>query len=159
MKHGDQRQGVKIHQKEFEELMKQFDATTLKPKGTSEIIYRVPISFAKELSIWVYSTIYRKTRVSRELGADAIRIVMFYQDKKAVMREPKTLRKGKWKENITRKIENLKNRATEYRCPEGHPLVVRERKVDGKPFHGCAAFPQCKYIYQGEKPLSKVYEP
>lgn len=150
MNHRDKRYGVQIRRKEFDELMKRVNGQTIKPKGTAEIVYRIPIQKTKDLSIWVYSTIPHKTGVSRKLGSDAIRIMVFYEDRKIVMRETKTLRKGKWKENVERKIRGLMERTSDIRCPQGHPLVQRTRKKDGKPFYGCALFPQCKYIYQGE---------
>ncbi|MFX0117619.1 MAG: hypothetical protein ACFFB3_23950 [Candidatus Hodarchaeota archaeon] len=145
MNQGDQRQGIEIQRKEFDELMKQFNGKAFKAKGTAEVVYRIPTAPAKELSIWVYSTIAHKTGVSRRLGSDAIRIMMLYQGKNVVIKESKTLRKGNWKENVKRKIRSLMDRTTEHQCPQGHPLVQRERKKDGKRFYGCVMFPQCKY--------------
>ncbi|MFQ5980960.1 MAG: hypothetical protein ACE5OZ_22705 [Candidatus Heimdallarchaeota archaeon] len=150
MNHGDKRAGVQIRRKEFDELMNRFNGQIIKPKGTAEIVYRIPVQKAKELSIWVYSTIPHSTGISRKLGADAIRIMIFYEDRKIVMRETKTLRKGKWKDNVERKIRSLMKRTTDKRCPQSHPLVQRTRKKDGKPFYGCALFPECKYIYKRE---------
>jgi len=125
------------------------------PEG--EIIYRIALQ--NDLSVWIYSTIDPKSGFSREYGSDAIRTVMMYKNSKAVMRESKTLRTANWEKNLNQKIKSLSERATEYKCPWGHALVKRKGKKGKGSFYGCAMFPDCKYVYKGEKRLSEVYDP
>ncbi len=148
---------VVIFQDEFDIVMDQFGAEAFQPRGTSEIVYRIPL--VNDLSIWVYSTIYHKTGVSRKPGTDAIRTIMLYQENQGVMNESKTLRTINWEKTLVRKIKSLQKRVTNYRCPWGHPLVKRKRKKGRGKFYDCATFPKCRYIYQGEKKLSEIYDP
>ena len=145
-----------ITREEFEEFMKPYKAKTSIRSAEGEIIYRIPLYH--DLAVWVYSTISPKTGESREKGEDAIRTVLMYKNSKAVMKESKTLRTTNWAKNLQDKIEDLTKRATEYRCPWGHPLVKRKGKGGKGSFYGCAAFPDCKYVYKGEKRLSEVYD-
>lgn len=138
--------------------MAQFGGMPFKPRGTSEIVYNIPIPQANELSVWVYSTIHHKSGKSRKTGSDAIRTIMLYQGK-GVMKEPKTLRTANWARNVEKKVKTLLSYATEYRCPWGHPLVIRHRKENSGTFYGCAFFPECQYIYRGKKPPSAIYDP
>jgi len=148
---------VRINQEEFDNLIAKFNAEQISPRGTSEVVYRIILG--NELSIWIYSTIRRKTGVSRPSGSDAIRTIMLYQEKQGVMKESKTLRTINWKKNLEKKIRSLQKRATPYQCPWGHALVKRKRKSGKGLFIGCAAYPKCKYIYKREKPLPEIYDP
>ena len=66
-----------------------------------------------------------------------------------------TLTKGQ----ITAHVDNLKNRHGGVsvadpppKCPYcGAPMVIRNRKSDGKPFYGCSAYPKCKGIVNMSK--------
>ncbi len=147
---------VDISQREFEDALKKYHPKLIKPKGVFEAVYK--ISFPNDLSIWIYSTIDIRSGVSRERGRDAIRAVLMYSDSKIITTTSKTLRIEGWKKNLTDKIEEIKAEITEYRDPHGHPLLKKKKK-DGKGiFYGCALYPECKYIYKGEKPLSKLYQ-
>ncbi|UCE11902.1 MAG: topoisomerase DNA-binding C4 zinc finger domain-containing protein [Candidatus Thorarchaeota archaeon] len=137
--------------------MKPFKARTSIRSVEGEIIHRIPLQ--NDFSIWVYSTVSPKTGYSRERGADAIRTVLMYKNRKAVMRESKTLRTTTWEKNLRQKIEDLTNRTTEYKCPWGHGLVRRPGKKGKGSFYGCSMFPECRYTYKGEKRLSEVYDP
>ncbi|MFQ5980773.1 MAG: hypothetical protein ACE5OZ_21765 [Candidatus Heimdallarchaeota archaeon] len=147
---------AEITRQEFDEVMDKFGGMPFKPRGTSEIVYNIPIPQMNELSVWVYSTIHHKSGKSRKTGSDAIRTIMLYQGK-GVMKEPKTLRTANWARNVEKKVKTLLSYATEYRCPWGHPLVIRHRKEGSGTFYGCAFFPECQYIYRGKKPPSSSY--
>lgn len=146
-----------ISREEFEEIMGPYNAKTSIRSVEGEIVYRIPLH--NDLSIWVYSTINPKSGMSRERGADAIRMVLMYKNSKAVMKETKTLRTSNWATNLRKKIKSLTERTTEYRCPWGHPLIKRTGKVGKGSFYGCANFPDCSYVYKGEKRLADIYDP
>lgn len=137
--------------------MSPFKARTSIRSIEGEIVYRIPLQ--NDFSVWIYSTVNPKSGFSKEYGTDAIRTVLMYRNTKAVMKESKTLRTENWEKNLLAKIDDLKKRTTEYKCPWGHALVKRRGK-DGKgSFYGCAMFPECKYIYKGEKRMSEIYDP
>lgn len=147
---------VDITQEDFERTIKKYSPVRVKPKGVYEAVYKLPL--ANELSIWIYSTIDIHSGVSREKGSDAIKTVLMFKDAKIIKVAPKTLRVEKWSDNLREKIDELRTMVTEYRDPQGHPLLKKKKK-DGKGiFYGCALYPECKYIYKGEKPLSKLHE-
>ncbi|KXH76203.1 MAG: hypothetical protein AM326_03195 [Candidatus Thorarchaeota archaeon SMTZ-45] len=148
---------VQISRDEFERTMAPFKAKTSIRSVEGEIIYRIPLP--NDLSVWIYSTVNPKLGFSREYGADAIRTVLMYKNTHAVMKESKTLRTASWEKNLLQKIKNLSERATDYKCPWGHALVKRRGKKGKGSFYGCAMFPDCKYVYKGEKRLSDVYDP
>ena len=146
-----------ITREAFDEFMKKYKAKTSIRSVEGEIVYRIPLQ--NDLAIWVYSTINPISGESREKGEDAIRTVLMYKNSKAVMKESKTLRTKNWAKNLQDKIDDLQERTTEHRCPWGHPLVKRKCRGGKGSFYGCAIFPDCKYIYKGEKRLSDVYDP
>jgi hypothetical protein len=148
---------VDISREEFEQVMERYRAKTSIRSVEGEIIYRIPLK--NDLSIWVYSTINPKSGMSRERGADAIRMVLMYKNTKAVMKESKTLRTSNWAKNLEDKIKDLTEKTTEYRCPWGHPLIKRSGRGGKGSFYGCANFPDCTYVYKGEKRLLDVYDP
>ncbi|MHA2248300.1 MAG: hypothetical protein ACXADY_25345 [Candidatus Hodarchaeales archaeon] len=148
---------VRIYRAEFDKFMTKFNAEQITPRGTSEIVYRIILG--NELSIWIYSSIRRKSGVSRPAGKDAIRTIMLYQENHGVMKESKTLRTSNWEKNLEKKIRSLQKRATTYQCPWGHPLVKRKRKSGRGLFTSCAVYPKCKYIYSREKPIVEIYDP
>ncbi|MFW9908976.1 MAG: topoisomerase DNA-binding C4 zinc finger domain-containing protein [Candidatus Thorarchaeota archaeon] len=151
------RKYVDISREEFEEVMEPYKAKTSIRSVEGEIIYRIPLK--NDLSIWVYSTINPMSGMSRERGADAIRMVLMYKNSKAVMKETKTLRTSNWAKNLQDKIKDMTEKATEFRCPWGHPLVKRTGKGGKGSFYGCANFPDCSYTYKGETRLSDIYDP
>ncbi|MDF1539862.1 MAG: hypothetical protein P1Q69_13260 [Candidatus Thorarchaeota archaeon] len=147
---------VDISQDDFEKAIEKFSPKLVKPKGVFEAVYKLPLP--NDLSIWIYSTIDIHSGVSREKGSDAIKAALMYQDTRIIKVTSKTPRVEKWSDNLREKIEELKALVTEYRDPQGHPLLKKKKK-DGKGiFYGCALYPECKYIYKGERPLSKLHE-
>ncbi|MFW9910063.1 MAG: hypothetical protein ACFFEF_16020 [Candidatus Thorarchaeota archaeon] len=147
---------VDITQDEFERVLAKYKPKRIKPKGVFEAVYKIPLP--NGLSIWIYSTINIHTGVSREKGADAIKTVLMYNDTKIIQTTSKTLRVESWKENLTAKLDGLISIVTEYRDPQGHPLLKKKKKEGKGIFYGCALYPECKYLYKGEKPLSQLYE-
>ncbi len=146
---------VDISQYDFEKALKKFNPRLVKPEGVFEAVYKIPLE--NGLSIWVYSTIDTQTGVSREKGSDAIRTILMFDDRKIVEAAPKTLRTTNWDDNLIEKIESLIEMTTDYLDPSGHPLIKKKKK-DGKgSFYGCALYPECKYIYKGEKPLGDLF--
>ncbi|MBD3408227.1 MAG: hypothetical protein GF411_19045 [Candidatus Lokiarchaeota archaeon] len=146
---------VDITQREFEKALDKYEWKRIEPWGVEEAVYRIEAGHG--FSVWIYSTISTDTGVSREKGTDAIRALLKYKGEKIVANAPKTLRTKNWKKNLYAKIDELMEMVTEYKDPDGHPMVKRKRK-DGKGiFYGCALYPKCKYIYKGEKPLDKLY--
>jgi hypothetical protein len=133
---------MEITRHEFSKLMSEYKAKEYIRSDDREIVYRIPLH--NDLWIWIYSTVTPKTGVSRSRGEDAIRTVLMYQNRKAVMRSSKTLRTKTWKENLRKKIKDLTERVTDEKCPEGHPLVKRTAKKGGF-FLGCSMFPDCDY--------------
>jgi len=146
---------VEITQYDFEKALKKYKPILIRPPGVFEAVYK--ISFLNKMSIWVYSTIDKNTGISREKGSDAIRVVLMYDDRKIVETAPKTLRTTNWDDNVRAKMDELIEMITDYVDPSGHPLIKKPKK-DGKgSFYGCALYPECKYIYKGEKPLDQLY--
>jgi hypothetical protein len=146
---------VEISQYEFEKALKKFKPQRIRPTGVFEAVYKIFLQ--NGLSIWIYSTIRRDTGVSREKGSDAIRTVMMYRDNRIIQTAPKTLRTSNWDEILIRKIEDMIDMSTDYLDPNGHPLLKKKKKEGKGIFYGCALYPECKYIYKGEKPLSELY--
>ncbi len=134
---------VEITREEFSKLMREYKAREYIKSEEGEIIYRIPLK--NDLWIWVYSTVPPRTGVSRSRGEDAIRTVLMYRNRKAVMKSSKTLRTKMWKENLRKKIQELSERVTDKVCPDGHPLVMRSAKGGGS-FVGCSMFPDCDYV-------------
>jgi len=133
---------VEITRGEFSKLMSEYKAKEYIRSEEREIVYRIPLP--NDLWIWVYSTVTPKAGVSRKRGEDAIRTVLMYRNRKAVMKSSKTLRTKQWRKNLREKIQELEERTTDKVCPEGHPLVKRLSKRGGF-FLGCSMFPECKY--------------
>jgi replicative superfamily II helicase len=112
--------------------------------NSKEIIYDIPLDNSK-INLRIYSSIDISSNVTREIGSDAIRCVLFdTTSNKPIDKAKRTHRMENWKERLTDKIINLK---AEFRtlkfCPScGSAMALREG-TNGN-FYGCLAYPNCK---------------
>lgn len=85
--------------------------------------------------------------VSRRKGKDAIRVALIHSGQ-VLTSLPHVKRVATWKENLTERFRNWRTMASDSPCPDCGGLLVLRRSKRGK-FFGCAKWPQCKGLRQG----------
>ena len=100
-------------------------------------------------SIRIFSSIDKRTNITRESGQDAIRVTLFDTEKQRPVRVEKRVHRTKNALTTMRKRarEMWKYVATKSNtCPECKSLLVkRTAKRTKKDFMGCSKFPECKH--------------
>jgi hypothetical protein len=97
--------------------------------------------------IRVYSSVDKRTNKTRNVGTDAIRVILLTDDGKTLRGNKRVNRVETWKENLQKRLDNWIN-VTEL-CPQcGFPL--RNRKGKYGDFIGCSAFPKCGFTKKVE---------
>jgi hypothetical protein len=130
---------------QFTEVMDRLGFNRIEIAGTHEYVFERAFEETR-FSIRIYSSITVGTSVTRECGADAIRITIF--DRK--------LGKQTYSQVVHRTqnaLTNLVTKAREahayknaHKCTCGSLMVERSGK--GRKFLGCTAFPECKQTRQ-----------
>lgn len=129
---------------------------------TKEFVFDIPAS--ENTLLRIFSSIDVRSKVSRDRGTDAIRLVLINKEFDVpVIRSQKTLRMANWREHLSRKINYVLgyieyfDRACSY-C--NSPLFLR-KGVNGD-FWGCSKYPECNYTddYHEPKddPIQKVHQ-
>lgn len=97
--------------------------------------------------IRVYSSVDKRTNKTRDVGTDAIRVILLTEDGKTLRGNKWVNRVETWKENLQKRLDNWIN-VTEL-CPQcGFPLRNRQGKYGA--FIGCSMFPKCGYTKKVE---------
>jgi hypothetical protein len=101
----------------------------------------------KQFAIRVYtSLIFGK---SRDVGKDAIRVILFYVNKAGgyykIGTDKRINRTQGWKVNLQKRIDRW-NENIVWCADCGLPMIIRKRKfvATAKPFYGCIGYPDCK---------------
>lgn len=130
---------------EMDSLLSKGGFARVEVEGTKEYVYDRPFNTLPNVVIRVYTSI--DSLLSREIGKDAIRIVLF--DKKANKAigkaDTKTYRIVGWQDRLISKIKDVFF-SVQYlkKCPCCKSFLV-ERKGKNYHFHGCSSFPLCNY--------------
>lgn len=112
---------------------------------TRELVYaRRADAGGHALSLRVYTGI-EPNGCSRDIGADAIRVVLAWRKADgtiAVVATAKRVHRVEgWRANLQQRLDSIAVGPT---CECGSPMVLRTRKGTKDHFHGCASFPACK---------------
>lgn len=150
---------IQISQAEMDEFLTSRGFTLVQLEGVLELVYGKIV--APGLCLRVYSTIDVRGGGSRDVGADAIRTVLFSrfydtsngQEPVTVVRpvgqDKRVHRVEGWKKNLQDRLDNWQAQLGPV-CPKcGRHTVKRKSKISGKPaFWGCSAFPVCRSIQE-----------
>lgn len=116
-------------------------------EGTYETVYATRVK--DSLTLRIYSTI--QNGQSREKGADAIRLTLWYRPSKDVPpklvgTQKKLLRVESWRDNLSKRFDEWETMVGPS-CPVcGCPTAERKNKVTKKKFYGCVDFPACRGV-------------
>lgn len=162
---GDTLPYTKITLREFLDFLKYEKLTytlTSVSRDTKEYIFNIPASPGS--LIRVFSSVDIRSKVSRDIGKDAIRLVLIDKESNLpITKGQKTLRMFNWKDHLSRKIKYLLEyvRYFERKCPFCDSfLTIREG--DNGPFWGCSEYPNCKYTAKynepGKNPIQRIHQ-
>ena len=132
-----------ISREEMEEFMVDHGFELVRVDGTLELVYGKAISGHKDLQIRIYSSVTLAGCGARDVGEDAIRVILWSQEyQKGVGRSARVYRVKGWAENLEKRIESVLATAGRLRCGCGGWFVERQGKF-GK-FLGCCRYPKCR---------------
>lgn len=143
------REFVQFDKEEFEEFLSQRGRNWVlnERQNAVEYVYDYP-DYAPKLDnvvLRIYSTVDKRTNISRGKGNDAIRLVAVVKPTGSpVTGEKKTLRIKTWKKNLREKIEAMLDNKDELItiCDEcGGVMLPKEGKYGE--FLGCYNYPEC----------------
>ena len=139
---------------EMSELLKKEKGWNLnRPSVTEECFYDYTVKAiaAKDMVIFirVYSSI-PGNEVSRDVGADAIRVCILAQlkDRQVGIRGfSRVYRTQGWRDNLRERVlEALEFAKTKLKlCKCGSIMVVRKARKTGNQFYGCSQYPACMH--------------
>lgn len=156
---------TEITLREFLDFLKYEKLTytlTSTSRDTKEYVFNIvasPGSFIR-----LYSSVDIRSKVSRDIGKDAIRLVLINKELNLpITKGQKTLRMLNWKNHLSHKIKYLLEyvKYFERKCPEcDSPLVVR--KGMDTLFWDCSSYPACRYTAKynepGKNPVQRIHQ-
>lgn len=134
---------VQIKYAEFKELMDIMGFTEIKIDGTFERVWSFSLKNTN-FDILIYSTIDINTDVSRSMGSDAIRCLVYDRKETKILRlEKRVHRTESALINTRERCRELFRYVRSHKCLCGGILIQRTSKTNHK-FLGCSNFPKCK---------------
>lgn len=138
-----------ITYREFKEFMLNEGFNEVNDTFSGEYVFEKVLThashpqFTHNWIVRIYSSVSKSTNKTRNVGTDAIRLIIIDPDTKRKMRGDKRVNRIEtWKNNLQKRLENWTG-IIEW-CPQcGYPLVDRKGKYGA--FVGCYGFPQCGY--------------
>ncbi len=143
---------VSVVAADLEGVMRDCGFSEVSLPGTFERVFEravVDDGNAVGVVVRVYTTLPRGAGVVRERGADAIRVVLVDRKSgRAVWSATRTHRTQGWRERMVERMrEAWRAVAGLPRCPEcGRAMVERKSARTGRPFLGCAGYPECRGV-------------
>lgn len=134
-----------ISREEMEEFMREHGFELVRVDGTFELVYSkdVNVSGCTDLQIRVYSSVTLAGCGAREVGEDAIRVILWSKEySKGVGKNARVYRVKGWAENLEKRIESVLATSGRLRCGCGGWFVERQGKF-GR-FLGCCRYPKCR---------------
>jgi len=122
--------------------------------------YVFDIVATKNTVLRVFSSVDVRSKISREYGADAIRLVLINAKFDVpIFKGKKTLRMENWRNHLIEKINHILDNPKFFdrMCPAcNNPLVIRIGR-SGE-FWGCSKYPGCRYTDTYVEPARKQSE-
>lgn len=139
---------VEVTRNRFESEMNDMGFSHIRIPGTLEMVFERIIN--NDFAVRIYSSIDPRTGVSRKVGADAIRVLLFNKTKdRGVKVEKRVNRTGTEDGVLTRTRDRAREVwgwYTKNQCSCGGVMV--ERKGPKGKFLGCSNYPDCKNTAQ-----------
>ena len=129
---------------------------------TKEYVFDLPVT--KDTVLRIFSSIDVRSKISRNYGEDAIRLILINTNFNVpIFKGKKTLRMENWKDNLIKKINHILDNPKFFdrMCPAcGNPLVVR--MGSSGEFFGCSKYPDCRftnpYVEPDRKENEKIHQ-
>jgi len=113
------------------------DANTQEITFEKAIHHEGKIYFAR-----IYTSIDKRTKKTRDVGSDAIRVVIYNENYTLFLGEGRINRTQNWRINLAKRLENWTGIVKW--CPQcKSPLRKRTGKYGL--FYGCSTYPKCGY--------------
>jgi len=116
--------------------------------NTKELVYGKRVDKGNlKLSLRVYSSI-TPDGVSREVGADAIRVCLWsiHGGKPLLVSSSVRVHRVEgWRKNLCERLDSWESLLSDRRCVCGVPMIKRHNKKRNNDFYGCARYPECKH--------------
>ena len=162
---GDTMPYTEITLREFLDFLKYEKLTyslTSTSRDTKEYIFDFPASPGS--FIRVFSSVDIRSKVSRDIGKDAIRLVLMNKELDIpIAKGQKTLRMFNWKDHLSRKIKYFLDyvRYFERKCPTCGSILTIRKGTSGS-FWGCSEYPKCRYTANynepGKNPIQRIHQ-
>ena len=140
---------IKISRDNFNTFLNEYTLTTASPimldePSSNEIIYEIPTE-KSTITIKIYSSVDKFSGITRDIGEDAIRCVLFdFISQKPVGKAKRTHRMTNWKERLKEKLDELKEETKKIQiCKTCNSAMVLRNSSRGE-FYGCLSYPNCK---------------
>lgn len=137
---------VAVHRNEFEAKMTEMGFEHVNVQGTLELVYERKIPDTS-FGVRILSSIDPRNGVSREVGADAIRVTLWnYDTDRPIKIEKRVHRTGTVEGVLERTRERARDvwgKYLENKCSCGKGVMVERNGKNGK-FLGCSNYPTCK---------------
>jgi len=113
-----------------------------------EAVYGLRLKTSVPITCRVYTSITEGETEAREVGSDAIRVVLVSKDldgKIVPLAKAKRVHRVEgWRQNLINRIEQIQT--TIKRCPRcGGVLRERTNRFKKTKFYGCLKYPECRY--------------
>lgn len=137
-----------ITQEQMEEFLSPLGFARVELDGTVELVYGKRIDRdGMPLTLRVYTGI-NPSGESREVGTDAIRVVLMGRNASGQVVRLATSRRVHrvegWRKNLTSRLATVSECEVGPKCECGSPMVLRTARTTRKEFYGCSNFPTCK---------------
>lgn len=134
----------------FNNLMESIGFKPVDIEGTEEYTYERQIESKSGIklpfNVRVYSTVDKRTNVTRDKDSDAIRLLLINTETgKPVRLERRVFRTKSAFTNTIERARELFKYAFNNSCPACKKGVMVERKSKQGPFKGCTNYPNCRY--------------
>ena len=145
---------VAVTRDRFEAEMNDMGFTHINIPGTAEMVFERDIP-KNDFAVRIYSTIMPRTRLSRDVGKDAIRIQLFNKVKDRPIKSEGRVNRTGTEDGV---MERTRQRArdawawatkAEHQCDsDGCGGLMTKRTGKNGEFLGCSNYPECKNTAQ-----------
>ena len=136
---------VRFNKLEFERSISGWAFVEVNLKGTWEYVYDIVVPGVTGYAIRIYSSIDKITSFSRDMGTDAIRLMIIKSnDYTHFGDQQKILRTTGWQKRVSSRILSLIEHVQSTFCAKCNSVMLIRSGVHGK-FMGCSRYPTCTY--------------
>ena len=133
-----------ITEEQFDKFIANVSPNFIKVQVGMETAYKAPLKSAPAIEIMILSSISVRSKVSRSVGTDAIRVILTHNGR-IIGSGIRTHRTPRWEERLKLKMIDLGQSIDKHRCPRCSGYLIKRKKKKSIAFLGCTNYPLCKF--------------